>query len=104
MITLQLEKLIKEKGVSKLAELLNVNRQTIYYYIKQGEKNSLETLETLSNALGVKISDLFIDNNDDLTGYIEYMGEVHKINSIQDLRNLLENIDGEKRKSDNKYK
>ncbi|QII69997.1 helix-turn-helix transcriptional regulator [Apibacter sp. B3706] len=102
MITLQLEKLIKEKGVSKLAELLNVNRQTIYYYIKQGEKNSLETLETLSNALGVKISDLFIDNNDDLTGYIEYMGEVHKINSIQDLRNLLENIDGEKRKSDNK--
>ena len=102
MITLQLEKLIKEKGVSKLAELLNVNRQTIYYYIKQGEKNSLETLETLSDALGVKISDLFIDNNDDLTGYIEYMGEVHKINSIQDLRNLLENIDGEKRKSDNK--
>ncbi|MXP05578.1 MULTISPECIES: helix-turn-helix domain-containing protein [unclassified Apibacter] len=102
MITLQLEKLIKEKGVSKLAELLNVNRQTIYYYIKQGEKNSLETLETLSDALGVKISDLFIDNNDDLTGYIEYMGEVHKINSIQDLRNLLENIDGEKRNSDNK--
>lgn len=98
MITLQLEKLIKEKGVSKLAELLNVNRQTIYYYIKQGEKNSLETLETLSNALGVKISDLFIDSNDDLTGYIEYMGEVHKINSIQDLRNLLENIDGERRK------
>lgn len=102
MITLQLEKLIKEKGVSKLAELLNVNRQTIYYYIKQGEKNSLETLETLSDALGVKISDLFIDNNDDLTGYIEYMGEVHKINSIQDLRNLLENIDGEKRNSDYK--
>ena len=46
-------------GVTELAKRLNVNRMTVYYYIKQGEKNSVDTLIKIASALNVSVIDLF---------------------------------------------
>ena len=58
---LQIESIMKSKGVgvTELAKRLNVNRMTIYYYIKQDEKNSISQLKKIALALGVDISELF---------------------------------------------
>ncbi|MDR1631353.1 MAG: hypothetical protein LBR97_00425 [Dysgonamonadaceae bacterium] len=38
---------------------MNVNRQTIYYYIKQDDKNPVSQLGKIATALNVSITDLF---------------------------------------------
>jgi DNA-binding XRE family transcriptional regulator len=51
---------MKEKGigVTELANKLNVNRQTVYYYIKQDDKNPISQLQKIASALGVQVSDI----------------------------------------------
>lgn len=51
---------MKEKniGVTELASIMGVNRQTIYYYIKQDDKNSISQLQKIADALSVSLSEL----------------------------------------------
>lgn len=60
MNTIRIEEIMKEKniGVTELASIMNVNRQTIYYYIKQGDKNSISQLQKIADALKVQLSDI----------------------------------------------
>ena len=57
---LRIEELMKSKkvGVTELADRLKVNRQTIYYYIKQDDKNSIAQLQKIADALKVPLSDI----------------------------------------------
>jgi transcriptional regulator with XRE-family HTH domain len=50
---------IKSVGVTKLAGILGVNRQTVYYYIKQDDKNPISQLKKIAAALGVPVTELF---------------------------------------------
>jgi transcriptional regulator with XRE-family HTH domain len=52
---------LKINGVSieDLAQRMGVNRQTVYYYIKQGDKNPLSQLERIADAIGIPVTDLF---------------------------------------------
>lgn len=91
MILLQLEKIIKLKGgVQKLAKALNVNRQTVYYYINQGDKNSIDTLKKIAEALEIGLFDLFEKDNGELTAVIEYKGNLIKLGSIKELEEFIE--------------
>jgi transcriptional regulator with XRE-family HTH domain len=58
---LRIEEIMKEKniGVTELANILNVNRQTVYYYIKQDEKNPVSQLKKIAGALDVSVPELF---------------------------------------------
>jgi DNA-binding Xre family transcriptional regulator len=60
MTILRIEEIMKEKGigVTELANKLNVNRQTVYYYIKQDDKNPISQLQKIASALGVQVSDM----------------------------------------------
>jgi transcriptional regulator with XRE-family HTH domain len=49
----------KGLGVTELANTLGVNRQTIYYYIKQDDKNPVSQLKKIASALGVPVTELF---------------------------------------------
>lgn len=51
----------KKYGISltRLAEILDVNRQTIYFYIEQGAKNPLSQIEKIANAIGCPIEELY---------------------------------------------
>jgi len=58
---MQIEKIMKEKGIgaTELARRLNVSRMTVYYYIKQDEKNSIYQLKKIASALKCDLSELF---------------------------------------------
>jgi len=58
---LRIEEIMKNKGVgvTELAKKMNVSRMTIYYYIKQDEKNSISQLKKIADALKCDLSDLF---------------------------------------------
>ncbi|MBP1615967.1 MAG: Cro/C1-type DNA-binding domain [Bacteroidetes bacterium] len=64
---LKLEDAMKEKGVgvTELAERLGVNRQTVYYYIKQGDKNPLSQLQKIAYALGISVLDLIVEEKEE---------------------------------------
>jgi len=52
---------LKANNVSivELARRLGVSRQTVHYYIEQGDKNPIAQLEKISDAIGCKLSALF---------------------------------------------
>ena len=52
----------KKYGISltKLADIMKVNRQTIYFYIEQGAKNPLSQIEKIANAIGCPIEELYL--------------------------------------------
>lgn len=58
---------MKEKnvGVTELASIMGVNRQTIYYYIKQDDKNSISQLQKIADALSVSLSELISQQEPD---------------------------------------
>lgn len=60
MNIIRIEEIMKEKniGVTELASIMGVNRQTIYYYIKQDDKNSISQLQKIADALCVSLNDL----------------------------------------------
>ncbi|GHV30633.1 hypothetical protein FACS1894177_03550 [Bacteroidia bacterium] len=62
---LQIDSIIKEQGVeiTELAKRLGVSRQTVHYYIRQGNKNSIETLDKIALAIDIQTSDFFEQTN-----------------------------------------
>jgi len=57
----RIEEIMKQKKISVtgLAKKMKVNRMTIYYYIKQDEKNSISQLKKIASALDCNLEDLF---------------------------------------------
>lgn len=51
----------KRYGVTltELGDRLRVTRQTIHYYIEQGDKNPMSQLEKIANAIGCSIEELY---------------------------------------------
>lgn len=66
---IKIEELMKKQGVgvTELAERLEVNRHTVYYYIKQGDKNPISQLSRIADAIGIDVRDFFEENNDTFT-------------------------------------
>lgn len=58
---MDIKHVLQEQGVSieELARRMGVNRQTIYFYIKQRDKNPLSQLERIAAALGIDVTELF---------------------------------------------
>lgn len=46
-----------------LAERLGVSRQTVHYYIEQGDKNPIAQLERIASAIGCELSEFFTATN-----------------------------------------
>lgn len=51
----------KRYGVTltELADRLQVTRQTVHYYIEQGDRNPMSQLEKIGNAIGCSIEELY---------------------------------------------
>jgi transcriptional regulator with XRE-family HTH domain len=96
-MTLRIEEILELKGVTiaELARRLNVSRSSMHNTIKKGNPN-LSTLQDIASAIGVPITELFTDGSvEELNGFVEYKGEVHKIRSIADLKELIVKAGGE---------
>lgn len=88
MITLRIEDILRERGISKtqFAEMMGVAKQNVNLLLNT---NNIKKVEEIANKLGVKFSDLIKDENDEdkseIIGFIEVRGEVIKVESIKDI-------------------
>lgn len=85
---LNVKKVIKEKGLSvqEVADRMNISRVGLSQHINGNP--SVEVLERIAEALNVSIKELFTD--DGVSGFIKIHGQVHEINSIKDLKHIIE--------------
>lgn len=91
----RIKEICKEKGLtlSELAEKIGVNSANLSVSISAKGNPTIATLNKIAEALNVDFIELFAPNTNSTNGYIEHNGEIHKINSIEDIRKLLSEIE-----------
>ena len=95
MITLRIEEILKERGISKtqFAEMMGVKKQNVNLLI---ETNNIRKIEEIAEKLNLKFSDLITETDTTtqsiVCGYIEFKREIVKISSVSDIEMLLEKI------------
>lgn len=95
MITLRIEEILKERGITKtqFAEMMGVAKQNVNLLLNT---NNTQKMEKIAEVLGVKFTDLFVVDDqplDELNGFVEYKGEIHRIRTKSDLENLMKSIE-----------
>lgn len=70
-----------------MAKRLGLNRQTLYTYW-QGNI-TLEKIVNIAGALDVEIWELFKRSAEGVFGFVEYNDKIHRVQSKQDLQNVL---------------
>ena len=94
MITLRIEEILRERGITKtqFADMMGVAKQNVILLLNT---NNTQKMEKIAEVLGVKFTDLFVADDqpqDELNGFVEYKGEIHRIRTKSDLENLLKSI------------
>ena len=95
MITLRIEEILRERGITKtqFAEMMGVAKQNVNLLLNT---NNTQKMEKIAEVLGVKFTDLFVADDqpqDELNGFVEYRGEIHRIRTKSDLENLLKSME-----------
>ena len=94
MEKLKIKELLKLKGMTMnlLAEKLEINRVNLSNSINWNP--TLKSLLKIAEILEVDISELFAKPNtkNQISGYLEYNGEIYKIESILDIEKLIEKM------------
>lgn len=89
---LRIKELIKEKGttIQNIADVIGINRVTLSNSINGNP--TLETLEKISNALGVPVTELFDKSSNEVVGAVRIGKDTHVINSKEDIKKLAKNL------------
>ena len=95
MITLRIEEILKERGITKtqFADMMGVAKQNVNLLLNT---NNTQKMEKIAEVLGVKFTDLFVADDqpqDELNGFVVYKGEIHRIRTKAYLENILEYIE-----------
>ncbi len=95
MEKLRIKEILKLRGMTmiELAEKLNINRVNLSNSINGNP--TLKSLLKIAEILEVDISELFAKPvaENVVTGYLEYNGEIYKIESILDIEKLIEKME-----------
>ena len=95
MITLRIEEILKERGISKtqFADMMGVAKQNVNLLLNT---TNTQKMEKMAEALEVKFTDLFVADDqpqEELNGFVEYKGEIHRIKTKTDVENLLKSME-----------
>ena len=91
---LKIKETAKQKGVSinELADRIGISRITLHSQMNGNP--TIDTLNKIANALNVPITELFESpNTEETIGIIRHNGKNYEINSIEDIKKLLEDIE-----------
>lgn len=95
---LRINEILEEKGISiaELGRRINKSRSTMHATLEKGNPQ-YSTLIEIAEAIGVDVTELFEQpSKDGLIGIVRYNGKPYEINSIDDIRNLLKEIESVK--------
>jgi transcriptional regulator with XRE-family HTH domain len=96
MELLRLKELLSKKGISgkDLALAVEVTPASISNIVQGNSFPKPELLLKIAKVLDVDVRELFNPTKDirPLNGFIEFNNEVHKIESVRDLNNLLNKV------------
>ena len=89
---MRVKEICKEKGITiqELAERMEMKRESLSRAINGNP--TLDTLERIASALNVEIRDLFEKSSTDIVGSVRIGGNIHLINSKEDIKKLAENL------------
>ncbi|MCE5320269.1 MAG: helix-turn-helix domain-containing protein [Bacteroidales bacterium] len=85
-----IKKLLKQRGMTfqQLADQLGVHRVNLSSSLAGNP--TLSRLEEIAKLLDVEVMDLFAKSTQgEMTGYLEYKGEIYKISSIADVEKVM---------------
>jgi len=95
MEKLRIKEILKLKGMTmnQLAEKLEINRVNLSNSINGNP--TVKSLLKIAEILEVDVSELFAKPNtkNQISGYLEYNGEIYKIESISDIEKLIEKME-----------
>ena len=98
MKLLRIKELIKLKGITskELANRVEVTPASISNIINGNSFPKPELLISIANVLDVDVKELFISTKTStpLNGFIDYRGVIYRIQSIDDLKQLVKVIEG----------
>lgn len=92
----RIKEIIKEKGMTmqQLAEELGIHRTNLSTSLSGNP--TLSRLEDIARILEVKVTDLFREDDrikeKKMMGFVEYDDKIYKINSVEDLEELLKKV------------
>ena len=94
MTKLRVKEICKEKGMTlaALADKMGVTASAVTQYLKS-DNLSLGTLLKLSSILGVKLDDLIVKDECNITGFVDVDGKLYRINNRENIANLLAEVD-----------
>lgn len=89
---INIDTILKEKGLTKtdVAKRMDLSRESLYRILSGNP--TLDNIVKLSEALGITVSELFLVNKSNISGFIKIGTDVREINSISDIEKLLEEI------------
>lgn len=95
-MNLRIKDICKEQGImlKDLAERISITEVGLSKSINGNP--TIGRLQEIANALNVDFIELFVPNSNSTSGYIEHNGEIHRINSIEDIKKLLTQIEENK--------
>lgn len=92
----KIKEILKDRGMTmqQLAERLGIHRTNLFTSLSGNP--TLSRLEDIARILDVKVTDLFREDDrikeKKLMGFVEYDNKIYKINSIEDLVDLLNKV------------
>jgi transcriptional regulator with XRE-family HTH domain len=92
----RIKEICKEQGItlSELADKIEMKSANLSVSLSEKGNPTIATLTKIAVALNVDFIELFVPQREGITGYIEYEGEVRKINSVSDIEKILQEIKG----------
>ena len=97
----RIKDIMVEKGISSvsLAESIGVSKVTVSNLINNKTMPSVDTLEKIATTLDVPIWQLFVSpeevkNEDEITALISYKNELYKANTLEELKKIVNQLEG----------
>lgn len=99
MAKLRVKEICKEKGITLavLADKMGVTASAVTQYLKSDNISSA-TLIRFAEVLGVKLDDLVVRDGCNINGFVDVNGSIYRINSKDDVVDLLTTIKQEENK------
>ncbi len=96
MAELRVKELLAERGLTQkeLAKKMGVAEISLSRSLRNNP--SMETLKKIAEALEVKLSDLFEKKESDIIGFLRVHGYLKQVASLEDLKQLVEDIEAGK--------